>query len=261
MVTGFDIFREAMSQFTDNFVVIGGTACDASLANTGRTRHITKDIDLIVIVENLTSDFQKAFWQFVRQGGYKIGKRENSVGDSVYALYRFNHPEREGYPWQIELLSRQSDLLDDSVLKIEPLKVENSQYCLSAIVMDDDLYRFVVLHSEAREGLRMADEHALVCMKMCAYLNLKHDKELGLPVDADDIKKHRRDVFNLLATGKMNSSVAVCRSIYDTFLRFVEDMNGLHAQNPKVLAQSIGVDSTLIDDYLDLLRNIFLLEE
>lgn len=47
----------------------------------------------------------------------------------------------------------------------------------------------------------------------------------------------------------------------DTFLRFVEDMNGLHAQNPKVLAQSIGVDSTLIDDYLDLLRNIFLLEE
>ncbi len=261
MVTGFDIFREAMSQFADNFVVIGGTACDVSLANTGRTRHITKDIDIIVIVENLTSDFQKAFWQFVRQGRYRIGKRENSVGDSVYALYRFNRPEQEGYPWQIELLSRQSDLLDDSTLKIEPLKVEDSQYCLSAIVMDDDLYRFVVQHSEVREGLRMADEHALVCMKMCAYMNLKHDKDLGLLVDTDDIRKHRRDVFNLLATGKMNSSVVVCRSIYDTFLKFVDDMNELHARNPNLLAQSIGVNPVLIDNYLNLLKTIYLLEE
>lgn len=261
MVKGFEVFREAMSQFANNFVVIGGTACDVSLADTGRTRHITKDIDIIVIVENLTADFQKEFWHFIRQAGYRIGKRENSVGDSVYALYRFNCPKRDGYPWQIELLSRQSDMLDDSALKIEPLKVEDSQYCLSAIVMDDDLYRFVVQHSELREGLRMADEHALVCMKMYAYLNLKHDKELGLPVDADDIRKHRRDVFNLLATGKMNSSVAVCRSIYDTFMRFVEDMNGLHTENPKVLAQSIGVNSMLIDSYFDLLKNIFLLEE
>ena len=90
MVTGFDVFRDAMSQFADNFVVIGGTACDVSLANTGRTRHATKDIDIIVIVENLTAEFINAFWRFIKQAGYRIGKRENSVGNSVYALYRFS---------------------------------------------------------------------------------------------------------------------------------------------------------------------------
>lgn len=261
MVTGFDVFREAMSQFADNFVVIGGTACDVSLANTGRTRHATKDIDIIVIVENLTAEFINAFWRFIKQAGYRIGKRENSVGNSVYALYRFNRPEREGYPWQIELLARQSDLLDDSALKIEPLKLEDSQYCLSAIVMDDDLYHFVVQHSESREGLRMADEYALVCMKMVAYQNMKQDKELGLSVDENDIKKHRRDVFNLLATGKMNDSVSVCKSIYDTYRDFIGNMTELHAGNPNVLAQSLGVNPMLIEGYFELLETIFILEK
>lgn len=259
MVTGFDVFREAMSQFADNFVVIGGTACDVSLANTGRTRHATKDIDVIVIVENLSAEFIRAFWQFVRQAGYKIGKRENMSGEIVYALYRFNRPEKEGYPWQIELLARRSDLLDDSALKIEPLKIEDSQYCLSAIVMDDDLYRFVVQHSEMREGLRMADEYALVCMKMVAYLNMKRDKESGQSVDENDIKKHRRDVFNLLATGKMNDSVAVCKSIYDTYHDFIGNMNELHAESPNVLAQSLGVNPTLIGRYFELLETVFIL--
>ena len=98
-------------------------------------------------------------------------------------------------------------------------------------------------------------------MKMCAYLNLKNDRESGQPVDADDIRKHRRDVFNLLATGKMNASVAVCGSIFNIFSSFVDDMRTLQSQNPKILAQSIGVPPMLIDSYLELLKTVFLLEE
>jgi hypothetical protein len=261
MVTGYELFKKAMSRFSDNFIIIGGTACDVSLADTGRTRHVTKDIDLIVIVENLTTEFIKNFWQFIRNAGYTISKRENKVGEKIYALYRFNRPVQKNYPWQIELLSRQSDFLKEPTNKIEPLTAEDCMYSLSAIIMDDDLYQFVVQHSEMREGLRMADEYALICMKMRAYLNLKIDKENGEQVDDNDIKKHRRDVFNLLATGKVNESVVVTQTIYETYQAFVWEMNNLNNENPKVLPQSLGVNPIMISEYFDLLNDLFVLEK
>lgn len=38
-------------------------------------------------------------------------------------------------------------------------------------------------------------------------------------------------------------------------------MNELHARNTNLLAQSIGVNPVLIDNYLNLLKTIYLLEE
>lgn len=43
------------------------------------------------------------------------------------------------------------------------------------------------------DGIRYASADALVCLKALAYLNLLSDKQAGKKVNANDIKKHRRD--------------------------------------------------------------------
>ena len=60
MVTGLDKFREAFLKYADNYVIIGGTACDIVLRDTDMKPRATSDIDMIVIVENMTPEFAAA---------------------------------------------------------------------------------------------------------------------------------------------------------------------------------------------------------
>lgn len=46
MVRGLDKFRERLTQFSDNFVIIGGTACDEVLRDTEMRPRATMDIDI-----------------------------------------------------------------------------------------------------------------------------------------------------------------------------------------------------------------------
>ena len=100
-----------MLPYKDNFVIIGGTACDLQLSGTTMMPRATEDIDIIVVVERLTREFVSAFWQFIREGNYRVEKRINQAGASIYALYRFTlQDENLAYPQKIELLSRHSHL-------------------------------------------------------------------------------------------------------------------------------------------------------
>ena len=51
---GLDKFREAFGAFSDNYVIIGGTACEIVMAGTVVHPRATHDIDMIVIVERMT---------------------------------------------------------------------------------------------------------------------------------------------------------------------------------------------------------------
>ena len=109
MVKGLELFRKMMRPYKDNFVIIGGTACDIQLSGTTMHPRATNDIDIIVVVERLTKEFVSAFWQFIKGGDYRIEKRLNQAGTSVYALYRFTlQDDNLSYPQKIELLSRHS---------------------------------------------------------------------------------------------------------------------------------------------------------
>ena len=45
MVKGIEKFREAFSAFSENYVIIGGTACDAVLSKTMAEPRATHNID------------------------------------------------------------------------------------------------------------------------------------------------------------------------------------------------------------------------
>ena len=180
MVEGLDIFRAELGSYSENYIVIGGTACNVVLEDVGTEPRVTHDIDMIVVVEQLTTEFVSAFWGFIHQGGYTIEKRKRKDGEPVYALYRFRKPNNPGYPSQIELLARHSDALGEPKdIRIEPIPLEDYQYSLSAIVLDDDLYWFVVNNSQTVNGIRVASLESLICLKTRAYLNLLSEKKQG----------------------------------------------------------------------------------
>lgn len=225
MVVGIERFKEAMASYFDNYVVIGGTACDIVLSGTPMPPRPTKDIDMIVVVENLTRDFVDAFWTFIRNGGYKLAKRMNVRGELVYALYRFDHPTEAGYPFQIELLSRHSELLGEpSGYHIEPIPDDAEHHSLSAIIMNEELYQFTLDHSSIRDGIRLADTLALIALKTTAYLNLVAEKTAGHHVNSDDIKKHRSDVLKLVASGDISEPVVLPVAIYEKIDSFRKAM-------------------------------------
>lgn len=259
MVKGLETFRMAMQPFKENFVIIGGTACDIRLSGTLMRPRATDDIDIIVVVEHLTREFVSAFWQFVREGNYHVEKRINQVGTSVYALYRFTlQDENLAYPQKIELLSRHSDLLGEpSGFHIEPIPTDELNQSLSAIIMDDDYYNFTVHHSEEIGGLMVADNLALIALKVNAYLNLIGEREEGREVNGKDIRKHRSDVLKLVAAGIYPETVAVVRKIYDDIQNFVSETE----QHIQSIADALDVDEYDVNAYLDILRNEIFVQE
>lgn len=69
-MVGLDRFKDAFADFPDNYVIIGGTACDIVMASTIVKPRATHDIDMIVIIENMTPEFARRFWDFIKEAGY-----------------------------------------------------------------------------------------------------------------------------------------------------------------------------------------------
>ena len=60
---GIDKFRERFKGLEEEYVLIGGGACDLLFDEAGRQFRATKDLDLVLLVEALTARFGRVFWQ------------------------------------------------------------------------------------------------------------------------------------------------------------------------------------------------------
>ena len=196
MVRGLDKFREYFRNYNGSYVIIGGTACDIAINEAGLTPRATKDIDIVLIVEAISPGFIFKFWKFLEEGGYEIKEK----GDKDRKYYRFIKPSNVEYPYQIELFSKKPDLLD---LKggphLTPIPVSEGVPSLSAILLDDDYYKYTLDHSSFSEGLSIANPESLICLKAKAFLDLKKRKENGEDIPEKEIRKHKLDIFRLAA--------------------------------------------------------------
>lgn len=259
MVVGLDKFKEAFADFKDNYVIIGGTACDIVLSDTDMRPRATDDIDMILVVEKMTKEYGNAFWQFIKDGEYKAGKREKDDKTPTYTLYRFT-TEKEGYPVKIELLSHHSDMLGEhSGFHIEPIPLSEDLSSLSAIMMDDDNYELTVANSAEQGGVRIATPTTLICLKARAYLNLLNDRANGKHVNSKDIKKHKTDVLKLIATASIPEPVAVPQSVYDSVMEYAESIEKeLPSQS---LQDALERDADAIQAFVDTLKESFVASE
>ncbi len=196
MVRGLDIFQQYFAAFTDSYIIIGGTACDIVISEADFTPRATKDIDMILVVEAISEDFVRQFYKFIMDGNYT--KKEESPDERKY--HRFTKPADPAFPYQIELFSRIPDLIKPLTgFRYTPIPVSEGLSSLSAILLNDLYYYYIVENSTIMDGVSIANTQALICLKAIAWLEMTERKRLGEKIDDDNIKKHKTDIFRLAA--------------------------------------------------------------
>lgn len=258
MVIGLDQFKAHFSEEKDQFVLIGGVAVMHWLERAALPSRATKDLDIVLLVEELSISFLRKIWAFVQAGGYE--NRQKSTGSRIY--YRFSHPRTKDYPNMLELFSRKPDGLKMSgAPKIIPIRVEDGVSSLSAILMDDAYYGIVRNNVQDEEGLPMLKPAGLILLKARAWLDLTERKGQGGQVDSRDIKKHRTDIFRLSQLLLPDSPVVVPASVHADLLRF---LNRFPENSPEwpVILQVLAIGSRISPaDLLEALRRGFISSE
>lgn len=235
MVRGMELFRGFFQDFHDHFTLIGGTACDLHLKDLGGFR-ATKDIDILVLLERMNREFATRFHQFLVNGRYQCyvshdGKRH---------FYRFIKPADTNYPSQIELLSRTLFPRQPGVI-FSPLAADDYIRSMSAIVLGDAYYHYATAHRVVLDGLPCLDQEALIVFKTAAYLNLRQQQvERPKSVRGYDLKKHRNDVFRLLATLSPDSRPVVPDDILATLRDFISSFPDDSPEWPAII-QALGL--------------------
>jgi hypothetical protein len=223
MVKGLDVFREHFRQYSNQYILIGGTACDLAMDEVGVAFRATKDLDIVLCVEALDPAFVQAFWKFVRAGGYQAWK--TSSGEKKF--YRFEEPNNPEYPAMLELFSRKPDML--SVAEgshLTPIPINEEVSSLSAILLNEDYCRFFCSGAKEKDGLRFVGPEHLIPLKARAWIDLTEREGRGEHVDEKQIKKHKNDVFRLYAiidpefTGEIPERV---RQNMDAFITRMQD--------------------------------------
>src|SRR5690554_1200114 len=252
MVRGLDVFRQHFRDYTGNYVIIGGTACDIIIDTVGLVPRATKDIDIILVVEALSPEFVEHFWNFIKEGNYEI--KEKSEEDRKY--YRFLKPQNEEFPFQIELFSRIPDLIDikeDSHLT--PIPVDTEISSLSAILMDDSYYNFTIEHSQLNGNIHLANTEALINLKAKAFLDYKTRKENGEKIDERQLRKHKTDVFRLLLLLTTEDKFNIPETIKKDLQEFAETVkNNLP---DKQVFKEMGAGNVNIDNLYKLFLEVF----
>ena len=233
MVSGLASFQEWFRGFEEQYVIIGGTACELLMNDAGLEFRATKDIDLVLIVEAITKQFGERLWEYVKQAGYEhINKSTNQP-----QFYRFSKPISNEYPYMIELFTKNTNVVsiaDNAVLA--PIHLDDSLSSLSAILLNEDYYELLYRGRVLVNDLSVLDVGSLIIFKAKAWLDLSSRKAKGENIDSRDIRKHKNDVFKLSNLLTPSTRLIVSNRIKKEFEYFLESM-----QTEDIQLKQLGV--------------------
>lgn len=238
MVKGLAVFQQWFKDFEDHYVLIGGTAASLTMAEAGLPFRSTKDLDIVLHVEVLTPDFVQRFWAFVQAGGY-----QQKEGDPTQrpCLYRFQKPQDDEFPHVLELFSRIPDGLN-FVLPghLTPIPMDEQASSLSAILLDDDYYQFVLTGRRNRYGMPCwVGEDRLIPLKAIACLEMTARVRQGEVIDARKINKHLADIVKLSALLQPGLAIEAPQKIQADLEQFVQWIAGLERPELEDVAQRL----------------------
>lgn len=249
MVSGVENFRKWFAEYTDQYTIIGGTACDLLMSEDGLDFRATRDIDMVLIVESLTPEFGRRFWEYVKAAGYE--HRNKSTGEPQF--YRFSKPSSREYPYMIELFSGRVDAIElpeDAVLT--PLPLDDEISSLSAILMDADYYQFLREGKVVLNDIPVLDAAHLIPFKAKAWLDLTERNQNGEHVDSKNIRKHKNDVFRLSILLTSDIRVILSAAIRSDLEKFFSAMEA-----ETIDLKAFGIRSQSQQEILQKLKTIY----
>lgn len=228
MVRGLSIFQEWFKDYESHYVLIGGTAAKITMEEAGANFRGTRDLDIVLHVEALTPEFGRHFWEFVVAGGYQ--QREGN-SSSKPCVYRFQKPSDEGFPFMLELFSRVPDgIAFFPPGHLTPIPFDEQISSLSAILLDDAYYRFVLEGRRRKHGLpSWVGEDRLIPLKALAWVEMTERVGRGEVIDSRKIRKHLEDVLalsGLLQPGQVIEIPERVRIDMSRFLQLANDVVG-----------------------------------
>lgn len=247
MVIGLDTFKEHFKDYQDQYVLIGGSASLITLQEYGLPFRVTKDLDIVLIVEALTKEYVKHFWLFIQEGQYDYFKANRSP-----CFYRFQNPKKNNYPAMIEILSRNNALeeIPKNMIK-RRLSIDEETVSLSAIILEEGYYELIMEHQITIDEVPTVDSLCLILLKMKACINLFQAKLEGKNINSEDIKKHKRDVFRIAQVLSGEERLSLSDNINKDVLEFMS-----HVKENPVILKDIKVPGE-IDDYFKQFGLIF----
>lgn len=219
MVKGLDLFKQAFAEHANQYFLIGGTASSIVMGEAGLSFRATKDLDMVLHVEVLDAAFGRRFWQFIQDGQYAV--KEESASRKRQC-FRFQKPADPNYPVMIELFSRKPDLewpIEPGTLT--PIPFDEDISSLSAILLDDEYYGFLLEGRDEIDGLPLIRHDRLIPLKAIAWLELSERKQAGAQIDSKHVRKHLYDVMRLSQLLVADGRIAVPKKISGDMRRFI----------------------------------------
>ena len=248
MVKGLDIFRKYFADYGEQYVLIGGAACDIVFESNEANFRATRDLDMVLIIEALTPQFGEKFWGFIMDGKY----RNKATNGGKPQFYRFDKPEDDSFPKMIELFCR-TDFELKEVEGITPIHIDDEISSLSAILLDDDYYKTLLDGKVVKNGLSVLRPEYIILFKAKAYLDLKMRKESGETVDSEDIKKHIKDILRIAAELMLERVADLPETVDSDVQTFIDSLE----QEP-FDQNSLKIYGLKNDDVVSLLKRIYI---
>lgn len=249
MVNGIEIFKDFFAEYKEQYVLIGGAACDIILEESDESFRATKDLDLVLIVEALTPEFGEAFWQFIVNGGYR--NKSKSTGSPQF--YRFDKPETAGYPYMLELFSKEAFDLKEPDSVLTPLHFSEEISSLSAILLNETYYNMLLTGRTEIDNLVVLAPAYIIPFKAKAWLDLTDKKSKGMHVDEKDIKKHKNDIVRLTAILIGDEAVNLPSEVHNDMEQFIS----MYEKSPADL-KSLHIVGVSNEQIVERLREIYL---
>lgn len=247
---GLDVFKEYFKEYTDQYVLIGGAACNIIFEERNSEFRSTKDLDMVLIVEALSPEFGRRFWQFVRDGGYENKVKSNGSPQ----FYRFNKPKTPNFPYMIELFSKTKDILNGKdVGQCVSLFLGDEISSLSAILLNKEYYSMLLKGRLSLEGITVLSPTYLILFKVKAWLDLRERKDNGLHIDEKNIRKHKNDVVRLatLLTGAEQCELS--EVVHRDISIFIEEL-----RIEPVNLKDLNISGIKFEDILTILYQVYL---
>ena len=248
MVKGLDIFRKYFADYGEQYVLIGGAACDIVFESNEANFRATRDLDMVLIIEALTPQFGEKFWGFIMDGKY----RNKATNGGKPQFYRFDKPEDDSFPKMIELFCR-TDFELKEVEGITPIHIDDEISSLSAILLDDDYYKTLLDGKVVKNGLSVLRPEYIILFKAKAYLDLKMRKESGGLVDSGAIKKHKKDILRIAAELMLERVAGLPETVDSDVQTFIDSLE----QEP-FDQNSLKIYGLKNDDVVSLLKRIYI---
>ena len=198
----------------------------------------------MLIVEAQTKEFGERFWQFIKDGKYRI--RSKSNGNPQF--YRFDKPEDPEFPKMIELFSRTSYILKEET-GLTPIHIDDNISSLSAILLNEAYYNALLEGREIVMGISLLKPEWIIPFKAKAWLDLSARPD----VVSSDIKKHRNDIIRIVSEMVLEKCV-LSDEIRADMEAFIEEFDVTEAE-----LKSLRIRGTKPEIIKETLKSIYLI--